>query len=262
MADNSCESIVRAMSAMLDCPCTFFPSAEDDDRLMAAFRAAQERGRTEGFTPVIVSVSDETLLESMAAAMGMDYSLCDDIDAAAEAARSYRRDLLSTAEASGEEVLRRLFAVQEEYISDSYGFDGPMAKGEDVPEAEDRFYGYWNFVTGKTLPVIIAEIPTRRPWEIFAWLPMGGWNECPDTSDMMAVARCWFERYGAVPSVMTCDTLDFELPSPIPVTDAMRLAREHYAFCPDVIDSAADEYNAGVLGAILVKTRFWNFWWD
>ena len=32
------------------------------------------------------------------------------------------------------------------------------------------------------LPLVLAEIPVSRPWEIFAWLPFGGWNECPDLS--------------------------------------------------------------------------------
>jgi len=263
MKKHNSEDIARAMTALLDCPCTYFPAMKDDDELVAAFRAAQERGKAEGFTPVIVSVSDDTLLECITQSMSSDLSGPDGYDVDVEAARAYRRDLLSTAEASGEEVLHRLFAVQEEYIDEErYGFNGPLADGSDIPKSEDRFFGYWNFITRKTLPVIIAELPTDKPWQIFAWLPMGGWNECPDTSDMMAVSRSWYERYGAVPCVITSDTLDFELPRPIPVTDAMRLAREHYAFCPDVLDSAAEEYSAGMLGASLLKTRYWTFWWD
>ena len=27
------------------------------------------------------------------------------------------------------------------------------------------------------------------PWEIFAYLPFGNWNECPDTPELMAVAK-------------------------------------------------------------------------
>ena len=38
----------------------------------------------------------------------------------------------------------------------------------------------------------IGGIPVKNPWEIFAYLPFGNWNECPDTPDLMAVAKYWF----------------------------------------------------------------------
>ena len=44
-----------------------------------------------------------------------------------------------------------------------------------------------------TYPLILAKIPVKNPWEIFAYLPFGGWNECPNTPELMAVAKYWFE---------------------------------------------------------------------
>lgn len=52
----------------------------------------------------------------------------------------------------------------------------------------------------KETPLYLAEIPTVNPWEVFAWLPFGGWNDCPDSEDMMAVFQYWYEKYGAVPA--------------------------------------------------------------
>ena len=43
-----------------------------------------------------------------------------------------------------------------------------------------------------TYPLILAKIPVKNPWELFAWLPFGNWNECPDTPELMAVAKYWF----------------------------------------------------------------------
>ena len=51
-----------------------------------------------------------------------------------------------------------------------------------------------------TYPLILAKIPVKNPWEIFAYLPFGNWNDCPDTPDLMAAAKYWFEQYGAVPA--------------------------------------------------------------
>ena len=44
-----------------------------------------------------------------------------------------------------------------------------------------RFSSYWNSDNNMTYPLILAKIPVKNPWEIFAYLPFGNWNECPDT---------------------------------------------------------------------------------
>ena len=41
-------------------------------------------------------------------------------------------------------------------------------------------YKRQNDDTGMTYPLILAKIPVKNPWEIFAYLPFGNWNECPD----------------------------------------------------------------------------------
>ena len=74
-----------------------------------------------------------------------------------------------------------------------------------------RFSSYWNSDNNMTYPLILAKIPVKHPWEIFAWLPFGGWNECPDTPELMAAAKYWFERHGAVPAAMSHDELEFLL---------------------------------------------------
>ena len=66
-----------------------------------------------------------------------------------------------------------------------------------------------------TYPLILAKIPVKNPWEIFAYLPFGGWNECPNTPELMAVTKYWFEKYGAVPAAMSHDELEFLLPTPV-----------------------------------------------
>ena len=61
-----------------------------------------------------------------------------------------------------------------------------------------------------------SKIPVKNPWEIFAYLPFGNWNECPDTQDLMAVAKYWFEQHGAIPAAMSHDELEVLLPAPVP----------------------------------------------
>ena len=264
MADKENSALTQALMKYLDCPCTYFPPMRDDDPLTEAFRSARQRGIEQGFTPVIVAANDEVLMECLIGAadsevIGEDYGF--DI----ETVRAFRREVLSAPEEDSGEVFERMFAEREaecEADGDTYGFDGSVADSHELPDMEDRFFGYWDFTTEKTMPVVIAEIPVDKPWEVFAWLPFGGWNECPDTADLMAVSRSWYERYGAVPSVLTHDTLDYELPRPVTEDKAMRAAREQFGFCPDVLYSAEEDYNAGQLAASLMKSRVWTFWWD
>lgn len=135
---------------------------------------------------------------------------------------------------------------------------GEMTGGE----ANNRFCGLWDFGTKKTLPLILAEIPVSHPWEIFAWLPFGGWNECPDTPELMAAAEHWFNRCKAVPAVMTHDVLEFSLPAPVDRDFAMELAMEHYVFCPDVVDQGPADGTVGTLADTLAQSTVWFFWWD
>lgn len=264
MANKENTALVQALMKYLDCPCTYFAPMSDDDPLMEAFRDAQQRGKAQGFTPVIVAAGDETLMESLICSTNSEAD-GDDYGFDIETVRAFRRDILSAEPESVDEVFGRMFAEREaecEAEGVDYGFGGSVDDSSGLPETEDRFFGYWDYISEKTMPVIIAEIPTCKPWEIFAWLPFGGWNECPDTADLMAVSKSWYERCGAMPSVLTHDVLDYELPRPVQESDAMRVAREQFGFCPDVIYSADEDYTAGTLAASLLGSRFWTFWWD
>ena len=59
-----------------------------------------------------------------------------------------------------------------------------------------RLSSYWNSDNNMTYPLILAKIPVKNPWEIFAYLPFGNWNECPrhtgfDGSGEILVRAVW-----------------------------------------------------------------------
>ena len=119
--------------------------------------------------------------------------------------------------------------------------------------------GCWTALSW-TIPLVLAELPAKNPWEVFAWTPFGGWNECPAPEEQVAVAKYWFEKYGAVPGVMTMDVLEYTVPAPVGREAAMELAQEQYAFCPDIVDQGCG--SVGLLADILSKSTTWFFWWD
>ena len=126
-------------------------------------------------------------------------------------------------------------------------------------EAIDHFLGISDF-HGKTIPLVLAEIPVQHPWEVFAYVPFGGWNECPSSQEHMAAAKYWYEKFGAVPAVITRDVLEYDLPVPVKREEAMALALEQYAFCPDIVDQGCQ--SVGYLADTLAMSTKWYFWWD
>lgn len=230
----------------LDCPCQYFAPMADDDPLMAAYGAARERGAREGFVPMLVVLSD-TLAEAL--------SEGGDGNQDPEAIRAERRLLLSL-------PLRENPAAER--MRERWGVNGGCPWNEiGAPaggEVLDRFVGYWDYGTKKTVPLLLAEIPVKHPWEVFAWLPFGGWNECPDTVGQMEMAKYWFTRHGAVPAVVTSDVLEYILPAPAAKEEAARLALEQYAFCADIVDQGVGSLEALADG--LARSDHWYFWWD
>ena len=112
--------------------------------------------------------------------------------------------MLSAPIKDGKAVLEELTGQRkEEAEDDDMDWDeevlGEMEGGYD----NRRFSSYWNSDNDMTYPLILAKIPVKNPWELFAWLPFGNWNECPDTPELMAVAKYWFEQHGAVPAAMS-----------------------------------------------------------
>ena len=252
----------RAIMEYLDCECTYFPSMKDDDPIMAAYGYAKRDSAQEGFVPVLIKADDETLLECLV--MNADPENEADIyEFDLKTVTEYRKKMLSTPIKDGKAVLEELTDQRkEEAEDDDMDWEeevlGEMEGGYD----NDRFSCYWDSDSHMTYPLILAKIPVKNPWEIFAYLPFGNWNECPDTPDLMAVAKYWFQQYGAIPAAMSHDELEFLLPAPVSQEKAMEVATEQYGFCPDIVDQEQDDPTVGNLADVLRQSTVWYFWWD
>ena len=123
----------------------------------------------------------------------------------------------------------------------------------------NRFAIWRDHESELTHPLILAKIPVNNPWEIFAYLPFGNWSNCPDTPDLMAAAKYWFEQYGAVPAAMGHGELEFALPVPVPEEKVMEATKELYNFCPIVIHQDAAN---GALADVLRQSTVWHLRWD
>ena len=241
-----------------DCSLMYFPPMADDDPIVAAYSYAARLGVREGYVPLLIVPSD-TLWESLTMNVEAEKGAFKDYDFDADAVEKYRKKILAQPIGDGKLILTERLGERFELSREEAPDDGD---GEEFRET-DHFISYWDYETQKTQPMILAKIPVKHPWTVFAYLPFGGWNDCPDTAALMAVSKYWHERHGAVPAVLTYDTLEYSVPAPIePQERALDLAKEQYAFCADIIDQGAPGMSVGKLANELRSSNIWYFWWD
>ena len=254
--------LAEALMEYLDCECTYFPSMADDDPIMSAYSYARRLGVREDFIPVLIKADDETLLECLVMNADPEHDAdCYEFDL--KTVEAYRKKMLSAPIKDGKAVLEGLTGQRrEEAEDDDMDWEGEVLGEMEGGYDNDRLSCYWGSDSHMTYPLILAKIPVKNPWEIFAYLPFGNWNECPDTPDLMAVAKYWFEQYGAVPAAMSHDELEFLLPDPVSKEKAMEVATEQYGFCSDIVDQEQDDPTVGNLADVLWQSTVWYFWWD
>lgn len=123
--------------------------------------------------------------------------------------------------------------------------------------AIDRFMSFSFHEANDT---VLAFVPVEEPWDIFRHLPVGGWNNCPPASVMAAFCRALYRDFGAVPAVLTGDTLEL-VPARRPSREeSFPLALKMYAFCPDIVTQGLGSVWA--LASCLEQSDVWYFWWD
>lgn len=266
--------LAQVMMRYLHCECQYFPPMRDDDPITAALGYAQRLGVREGFVPVLVVV-DDILWECLSVNSDSEQEDTEGYGFDAEQVEKYRKAMLSLPVEEGKKILERLIDQRREEHMD--WADWSVLTEDDDEDTEwlneilgeiketapqNGFLSYWDFETNMTLPLILAKIPVKNPWEVFAYLPFGGWNECPDTAQLMAVAKYWYQEHGAIPAVMTHDVLEFLLPAPVSEKKAEELAREQYGLCPDVVGREEGEDVIQNLADTLQQSDKWYFWWD
>ncbi len=251
--------LARAMMDYLGCECEYFPSMRDDDPLMSAYGYARRLGVREGYVPVLVSV-DDILWECLVLNSDPDSDGKADYTFDPEKVAQYRRNILAAPTTDGRCILDSMVGQRRaEAEDDELDWDDEIVGNMEGGEGRDRLSSYWNYETNMTHPTILAKIPVDEPWKVFAWLPFGGWNECPDTPTLMAVSKYWYERFGAVPAAITHDELEYILPEPIDDGSAIDTAIDQYGFCPD---SDQNHETVGELADELRQSTVWYMWWD
>ncbi|MEW2417486.1 DUF4253 domain-containing protein [Streptomyces sp. NPDC046866] len=97
-------------------------------------------------------------------------------------------------------------------------------------------------------------------------LAVSGWsgpcNYENDTAKLSAVVRDWERRFGARVVAVGFSTLHLSVAAPpADEHDALLVAAEHFAFCPDNIWQGRRPYTLAAYAQRLIDAPVWEFWW-
>ncbi|MEU3130336.1 MULTISPECIES: DUF4253 domain-containing protein [Streptomyces] len=108
-----------------------------------------------------------------------------------------------------------------------------------------------------------ALVPARRSADIPAAIGWSGpLNHENDVARLCAVLRSWEDRFDIRVVALGFDTMTVSVGRPPTTeTEALALAAEHFAFCPDNVDHRPHGLRA-YADKHLLGQEVWTFWWD
>ena len=263
----------------LGCDCVYFPCSSSNQALMQKYSEAHKKWRNGGDTFPIIIIVDDVLPEWLSDIASDGKSPGQLRDEILSNTSKWRKEIIpdgkskeqiseearSNACADGKRLIQELLEMRRKEIelNDENNYlcfteDDVLNESFDG-HAIRKFIGFRDHKDNSVTETILAYIPTTKPFEVFAWVPFGGWNECPSAEDMIHISRYWYLKHNAVPAVISHDTLEFFC-APLDMKNAMETAVEHYAVCPDNVYQGIGTVAA--LADSLMKSTVWWFWWD
>lgn len=239
---------IKMLVEKFQCEYRIFEKGTNPDELETAYLAALQEGSEKGYYPAILVV-DEYVTD------WLDYIFKE----------NYNREVvILECNDRGRELLQERFREYMEDYKEDYGenleeFIGKETEG-DVLHHFSAYTSTREYALAED--TLLLKIPVHNPWEIIAWIPMGGWNECPAPEEMISICKYWYEAYGAIPAVFTHDEMEFYAPKKLNGADSLEAAKEHYAFCADRVDQGTGSCTLSELAVGLEDSDRWYFWWD
>lgn len=243
----------KAIIDFIGCDCELFENEPSGEVIINRWNDLTAQGKREGFYPLLIVASD-TLAETL------EFIFDDDnVENTPEGIAAWRQRVITDAE--GVDAAAFLSERLAEYTG-MHEEDNILGQFRECDPC-DAFFCHMKGNT-PAAEIILAKIPAAHPWELAAWVPMGGFNDCPGPKEQVATFRYWHEKYGAVPGTVTYDIWELELTNP-PKKDeeAEALAKEHFAFCYDIVMQAGPGWdNIRARASGLKNSTTWYFWWD
>ncbi len=240
---NNKTAIIEEICKATGCECSDIPDNITSEQLTEIYVNELENGKKAGYIPILFGYEDR---------------FCDILNGRCDILNG-RIELMKQSKKHRDEILKADISKGKEFLTERseelYYLYG------EIPEYMKCKYNSLNsFISGEDEKYILIKIKSANPWEVFAWIPFGGWNEVPDDEDIMSVCKYWYDEYRAIPAIITHDILQMYVEKPAKNDNSRKLADEQYAFCYDIVAQGVGSVNA--LELKLIDSKVWYFWWD
>lgn len=119
---------------------------------------------------------------------------------------------------------------------------------------EDNSYKSYDFTYEDQVFVLL---PIEKPWEALAWIPMGGFNWCPDELHQVALAKELYEQFGARIMYISFTSLEYYVPDPL-------VRKEDIEKAAKILIAADNDVYEDFEVAVdrIAGKHIWHMWWD
>ncbi len=236
-----------------DCHYKLIASGTDINDLNRKFLYALHYGTEWGYSTVMIPVSQK-----------LADKLCLDENGtpvSTEQLRHTRKQALSQAIDLPGNIIDEKYR-QKTAVMASKGIDINEFEHADIPGAAINCFS--SFVKNglTTRDLLLVQVPVSKPWQVFAWLPVGGAEGMPSNEELMTASKEWYEICGAVPAVLDYATVEYFVPNGRPsYDDALRIARGHFALCHERVLRLTRSHTLSELVNTLTKSCVWYLGW-
>ena len=238
--------LAAGIQKKLALPYKSIPDKVPADALMRFFRRTAKEARGQGFTPVLVPVTEDldAHLSALQDAGGLPSP----------------ETALAAEPADGKAILERRW--REAFAAEAETPEVPQTVLGEITGSKEQIH----FLScldreGKPMETLMLRLPTAEGWKAPAYLPVGGAGGMPETGELLAICKYWYDKYKAVPAAMGYGAMEFVLPKVIDREEAMEAAKEHYAFCPDRVRRDTASGTIGEVADGLWQSTLWHFRW-
>ncbi len=228
----------KELATLIGCDYSAVTGQRDDKLLRSMLKRAHKMGAENGFATVIIECSEDNFAW---------------LRERAELKRNtpeYRQRILHQT-SDGKQVLDTL--ISERKLD--RGFETAVSFEPSVENAISPLIECFH-LDGTPKDVMLAYIPTKKPYEALSWLPP--FTDIVSEGEMLAIMRWWYECYGAVPTMVGCNYIELSARK-LSYDEALWVATEQYALAPNIVDEGVGSISA--LADTLMRSDTWLLWW-
>lgn len=249
---NRSNSIPERIAEYMDCPCRLIPQGTNINEVNQKYLSVLRYCMEHGSTPVLIPASQQMFSYLCGGGAGFGIN---------NVRQSRRSTLWQLNDSAGESMISNSYEEKAKYLVykgiNMNDFENGSAQGVAVN-------CFSSFVSsGKTnCDVVLAQVPTANPWEIFVWLPVGGLNGSPSNNELICVSKYWNELCSAVPAVVGYGIVEYFVPRGKPDRHtALEIAKGHFSICPERALCMTRSHTVSELADTLTKSCVWYLGW-